>query len=196
MTTRAADDHCGPFFFVGTEVQAPVTKPLQMPMIESILRPATLADLPAINAIYNHYVLTSTATYQTVPSTSEARLSWFTGRDTTRHPVTVLEKAGEVVAWGSLSPFAERGAFAGTVENSIYVHPDHHRKGLGRSLLLDQLERAHAAGHHTIIAAISSEQAASITLHLAHGFSEAGRLRECGRKFDQWLDLVYLQRLL
>jgi phosphinothricin acetyltransferase len=165
-------------------------------MTDIFLRPALLADLPAINAIYNHYVLTSTATYQTMPVSSEARLAWFSGRDLTRHPVTVLEQAGKTLAWGSLSPFGQREAFAGTVENSIYVHPDHHRKGHGRRLLLDQVERAHAAGHHTIIAAISSEQAASIALHLGHGFRETGRLRECGRKFDQWLDLVYLQRLL
>jgi phosphinothricin acetyltransferase len=58
------------------------------------------------------------------------------------------------------------------------------------------LARATAVGHHPIIAAISSEQAASIALHLGHGFREAGRLQECGWKFDQWLDLVYLQYLL
>lgn len=165
-------------------------------MTDLFLRPAKLADLPAINAIYNHYVLTSTATYQTMPLSGEARSDWFTGRDLTRHPVTVVEQAGEILAWGSLSPFGQREAFAGTAENSIYVHPDHHRKGHGRRLLLDQLERAKAVGHHTIIAAISSEQAASIALHLGHGFREAGRLQECGWKFDQWLDLVYLQYLL
>jgi len=162
----------------------------------ALLRLAVEADLPAINAIYNHYVLTSTATYQTVPETPQARLAWFAGRDPGRHPVTVVEQAGEIIAWGSLSPFAKREAFARTVENSLYVHPSHLRQGLGKRLLLDQLERATAAGHHTLIAAISGEQSASITLHRAHGFTESGRLREAGWKFGQWLDLVYLQRTL
>jgi L-amino acid N-acyltransferase len=165
-------------------------------MSPALLRPATSSDLPAINAIYNHYVLTSTATYQTVPETEAARAAWFEGRDRELHPVIVAEVAGAIAAWGSLSPFGKREAFARTVENSIYVHPDFQRRGLGRQLLLDQLERARAAGHHTLIAAISAEQDASLKLHLAQGFSESGRLKEAGWKFGRWLDLVYLQRFV
>ena len=160
------------------------------------LRPASLADLGAINTIYNHYVLTSTATYQTTPESGDARLAWFTGRDPVLHPVMVAEIDNEIAAWGSLSPFGKREAFAGTVENSIYVHPDYQRRGLGKMLLMQQLDHAATAGHHTIVAAISGEQTASLTLHRAHGFSEAGRLTEAGRKFGQWLDLIFLQKLL
>jgi L-amino acid N-acyltransferase YncA len=167
-----------------------------MVMTPALLRPATHDDLLAINAIYNHYVLTSTATYQTVPETAEGRAAWFTRRDPARHPVKVVDCGGRLAAWGSLSAFGYREAFARTVENSIYVHPDFQRRGLGRMLLLDQIAAATAAGHHTIVAAISSEQAASIALHEAHGFSETGRLREAGWKFGQWLDLVYMQRML
>ena len=95
-------------------------------------RPATMEDLPAINAIYNHYVVTGTATWQIAPETEAARRAWFTGRDFTLHPVTVVEIDGAVAAWGSLSPFGKREGFRHTVENSIYVHPDFHRRGLGR----------------------------------------------------------------
>ncbi len=165
-------------------------------MSAALLRPATLQDLPAINCIYNHYVQTSTATWQTEPETAEARLAWFRGRDLEKHPVKVLEMGGIIAAWGSLSPFGKREAFAPTVENSIYVHPDFQRRGFGRWLLNDQIQTASAAGHHVLIAAISAEQEASLTLHLAHGFTEAGRLREAGWKFGRWLDLVYLQCLL
>ncbi len=160
------------------------------------LRPAAVGDLPAINNIYNHYVLTSTATYQTVPETAAARLAWFTERDAARHPVVVAEVSGVVAAWASLSPFGKREAFASTVENSLYVHPDYQRQGIGKRLLLDQLRQATAAGHHMIVAAISGEQSASLALHQQLGFTESGRLREAGRKFDQWLDLVYLQKFL
>lgn len=160
------------------------------------LRPATLDDLAVINSIYNHYVLTSTATYQTVPETAESRLAWYRDRDLVRHPVMIVELADHPVAWGSLSPFGKREAFAGTVENSIYIHPDFQRRGLGSLLLRDQLQQAAAAGHHAILAAISGEQSGSLALHTIHGFTETGRLREVGWKFGQWLDLVYLQRLL
>lgn len=166
-----------------------------MPLLP-LLRLATEADLQAINAIYNHYVLTSTATWQTVPETEAARLAWFSRRNPALHPVVVAEVEGGLAAWGSLSPFGQRGAFARSVENSVYVHPEFQRRGLGRRLLQDQLERAGTAGHHTIMAAISADQGPSIALHLAHGFTPSGRLREAGWKFGQWLDLVYLQRIL
>ena len=165
-------------------------------MSHPILRLATAEDLPALNAIYNHYVLHSTATYQTTPETEAARLAWFHNRNLAHHPVVVAEQAGRIAAWGSLSPFGKREAFAKTVENSIYVHPDCHRRGLGRLLLQDQLQRAAAAGHRALIAAISSDQAPSLALHRTLHFAEVGRLLQVGWKFDQWLDLVYLQRLL
>ena len=160
------------------------------------LRPATLDDLAKINAIYNHYVLNSTATYQTVPETGEARQVWFRDRDPIRHPVMIVELEGHPVAWGSLSPFGKREAFARTVENSIYIHPDFQRRGLGSQLLQNQIQQATAAGHHAIVAAISGDQPGSLALHAVHGFTETGRLREVGWKFGQWLDLVYLQRML
>ena len=165
-------------------------------MQSPVPRLATLEDLAGINSIYNHYVLTSTATYQTSPETTGARHAWFTGRDQTTHPVMVVELNDQIAAWGSISPFGKREAFAGTVENSIYVHPDFQRQGLGRMLLLGQTAHAARVGHHTIIAAISAEQSGSLALHFAQGFTESGRLREAGWKFGQWLDLVYLQKMV
>lgn len=159
------------------------------------LRPATAADLPAINAIYNHYVLTSTCTYQIVPEPEEGRAAWFHGRGAA-HPVIVAERDGEVIAWGSLSTFHKREAFARTVENSIYVRHDCQRLGLGLTLLQELIRLGRAAGHHTIIAAISGEQAGSIALHARAGFHETGRLNQAGWKFGQWLDVVYMQLML
>ena len=156
-----------------------------------VIRDAAAADLPAINAIYNHYVLNSTCTYQIEPESAGARAAWFAGRGAV-HPVLVAEEAGVVLGWGSLSPFHRREAFAGTAENSVYVHHGHQRRGIG-SLLLAELQRGREQGLHTIVAAISAEQAGSIALHRRHGFRETGRLFEAGRKFGQWLDVVYLQ---
>lgn len=159
---------------------------------EPVLRDATAADLPAINAIYNHYVLCSTCTYQLVPETEEGRRAWFAGRRP-QHPVIVAKLDGKVLGWGSLSAFHKREAYAGTVENSVYVSHEHQRRGLGRLLMKELIRRARKAGTHTIVAAISADQEGSVALHRTLGFIETGRLREVGRKFDRVLDVVYLQ---
>jgi L-amino acid N-acyltransferase len=164
-------------------------------MIQPIIRAATAADLPAINAIYNHYVPVSTCTYQTEPSTPAERDAWFAAHGP-RHPVTVSVLGGEVVGWGSLSRFHPRAAYGHTVENSVYVRHDLQRKGVGSALLGDLIERARAAGHHTIVALIDAEQAGSIAIHRRFGFTQAAHLKEVGFKFGRWLDVVYLQLLL
>jgi L-amino acid N-acyltransferase len=159
------------------------------------VRLAEEADLRAINAIYNHYVLNATCTYQVTPESDEARVEWFRRRGE-KHPVTVAEIANEIVGWGALNVFHAREAYARTVENSVYVHPDWQRRGIGRTLLQDLVVRARALGHHAIIAGISAEQQASVALHESHGFVKAGYLREVGYKFGQWLDVVTYQLLL
>lgn len=159
------------------------------------LRAATAADLAAINDIYNHYVVSSTCTYQLEPATREERAAWFAAHGP-EHPILVAELDGEVVGWGSLSTFHARAAFRRTVEDSVYIRHDRQRRGIGGALLAELVTRAQAIGHHTIIAAIDGEQAGSIVLHEQHGFTLAGRLRAVGNKFGRWLDLVYMERLL
>jgi phosphinothricin acetyltransferase len=160
-----------------------------------MLRFATPQDLVAINDIYNHYVLNSTCTYQTERETIDARHAWFAGHGP-QHPVTVFEQAGQVIAWGSLSPFHPRAAYARTVENSVYVHHAHQRRGIGRIVLADLIERASALGHHTIVALISADQAPSVALHEQLGFTKVAELKEVGHKFGRWLDVVYMQKML
>lgn len=161
----------------------------------AVIRLATIGDIEVINTIYNHYVLHSTCTYDMDPVTIEQRRQWFNDHGP-KHPVTVIESGGEVVGWGSLSPFRARIAYQNTVENSIYIRHDCHRRGYGRIILIDQIERARALGHHTIIAGVSAEQTASVRLHTALGFVEGSRLREVGYKFDQWLDVLFMQLML
>lgn len=159
------------------------------------IRPATAADLPAINEIYNHYVLNSTCTYQTVPSTAEEREAWFAGR-AAAHPVWVLELEGQVGAWHSLSPFKTREAYARTVENSVYVRHTLLGRGLGRVMLQHQLRVAEDLKHHAVLAVVCASQGPSIRLHESMGFTEAGRFREVGWKFGRWLDVLVLQKLI
>ncbi|MEI6534859.1 MAG: N-acetyltransferase family protein [Verrucomicrobiaceae bacterium] len=164
-------------------------------MTEPLFRAATRAELPAINAIYNHYVLHSTCTYQTVPSTSDERAQWFAAHGE-KHPVIVAELGGIVIGWGSLSKLHERQAFANSVEDSIYLHHEHTGRGIGGKMLVELLRLAKLAGHHTVLGAICSDQAGSIALHEKLGFEKVARLREVGYKFDRWLDLVWMQKML
>lgn len=159
------------------------------------VRLATEADLPAIRAIYNYYVLTSTCTFQVDPDSEADRLAWFRGR-TDRHPVAVAERDGAVVGWASLSEWKERAAYARTAEASVYVAADRHRRGIGRMLLLDLLDRARALGHHVVIGGACTEHPASIALQESTGFEPAARFREVGFKFGRWLDVVYLQKVM
>lgn len=159
------------------------------------LRPATAADLPAISAIYNHSVLTSTCTFALEPETLADREAWFAGR-TAAHPVLVADAGGEVVAWGSLSPWNKRAGYAATVEWSVYVREDWQRKGLASAILAELVRLAKAAGHRTILGGVSADQTASLELHRRHGFVQAAHLREVGFKFGRWLDVIYLQLML
>jgi phosphinothricin acetyltransferase len=159
------------------------------------IRLATLTDLPTILSIYNHYVATSTCTFRVQPETAEEQLAAFRDRGP-QHPLTVAEVDGVVVGWGALSPWNSRCGYARTVEASVYVHPEHHRKGFGRAILLDLIERARSIGHHTIIGSTCSEQRASVALQESLGFVPAGYLRQVGFKFGRWLDVVYMQLML
>ena len=159
------------------------------------IRLATAADLAAINAIYNHYVLHSTCTYQEEPSTAEERAAWFMAHRPD-YPITVAEMNGQTVGWGSLSRFHPRSAYRRTVENSVYVRHDLHRRGIGRVLLDDLIDRGKRTGHHSIVALIDASQAGSVALHRRCGFEPVGHLKEVGCKFGRWLDVVYMQRML
>jgi phosphinothricin acetyltransferase len=159
------------------------------------IRPATESDLAAINDIYNHYVRHSTCTYQEEPETMADRRRWF-GHHGAQHPVIVATDAGRVAGWGSLSAYHARSAYRRTVENSVYVHHEQHRRGIGSRLLEALIARARGAGHRAIIAGIDGEQTASIKLHAKFGFEHAGHLREVGFKFGRWLDVIYMELLL
>jgi L-amino acid N-acyltransferase len=160
------------------------------------IRLATVADLSAINDIYNYYVLRSTCTYQLEPETLAAREAWFRGHPPDKYPVTVAELDGQVAGWGSLSKFRDRAAYDPTVEASVYIRHDLHRRGLGRALLADLIERARQIGFHSILGGASGEQTASIALQESLGFQHVAHFQQIGYKFGQWLDVVFMQLML
>ncbi|HSU87164.1 MAG TPA: GNAT family N-acetyltransferase [Chthoniobacterales bacterium] len=169
------------------------------PAVEGITGPqprlATIADAEAINAIYNHYVRTSAATFQVEDETTEERVEEIGARPANQ-PLVVLEAGDEIVAWGALSPFRSRCAYRQTIELTVYVRHDCHRRGYGRVIVQDLLKRASSLGYYSVLAVSCEESVGSIGLLKSLGFEEAGRLREVGSKFGRRLDVVYLQLML
>ena len=159
------------------------------------LRLATLDDAEAIRAIYNLEVTTSTVTFDLVPRTTEAQRAWQAERSGAR-AVLVAVDDGAVVGFGSLSPWRDRPAYATTVEDSVYVHRDHHQRGIGRALLNELVATATRHGFHACMARIVGGHDASIALHAGCGFEVMGTEREVGRKLGRWLDVVIMERLL
>jgi phosphinothricin acetyltransferase len=160
------------------------------------IRPAAPADLAAINDIYNHYVRTSTCTYQEQPVSLADRQAWLGEHPIDRFPATSALLDGELVGFASIAPFRERVGYRFTVENSVYVRYDLHRRGIGGRLLEDLIERSRGLGYQTIIGAIDAEQQGSIELHDRFGFESKGRLVRAGFKFGRWLDVIFMQRML
>ena len=155
-------------------------------------RLASVGDAEAINAIYNHYVRISTATFQVEDETTEERAEEIRTRPNNQ-PMTVLEDKGEIVAWGALSPFRSRCAYRDAIELTVYVQHDRHRNGYGRIIVLDLVERARSLGYHVILGVSCTESVGSIALLGSLGFDLAGTLREVGCKFGRRLDVAYLQ---
>lgn len=158
------------------------------------LRLATPDDVPALNAIYGHYVQSCTCTWEDTDTQLFSRDSL--ARRGPRHPVIVATVAGEIRGWGSLSPYNLRSGWRYLAEDSLFIHPKSQGQGLGRLILGDLLQRARAAGFRRVIARISGDQPASIGLHAALGFREVGRLAEAGEKHGKRLDCVYMERNL
>jgi len=160
-----------------------------------LVRLATPADNEAIRAIYNIEVIESTVTFDLVPRSADDQQRWLSARSGA-HAVLVAEDAGEVVGFGSLSPYRDRPAYSTSVEDSIYVRRDQQGRGVGKALLGELLRLATAHGFHAVMARIVGGHEASIALHRAAGFEIVGTEREVGRKFGRWLDVLVMQLLL
>jgi L-amino acid N-acyltransferase len=159
------------------------------------LRSARLEDAEAIREIYNLEVTTSTVTFDLVPRSLEEQEAWLTQRSGA-HAVLVAVDDGELVGFGSLSPWRDRPAYRTTVEDSVYVRRDAHGRGVGRAVLAGLVDVAIAHGFHACMARIVGGHEASIALHRSCGFEIVGTEREVGRKFGRWLDVVLMERLL
>lgn len=160
------------------------------------VRPARAGDVPAILAIYNASVATSTASWDLAPQSLADRQSWFERRARLGQAVLVAEEDGRVLGWGSWGTFREKAGYDRTMEHTLYVAEDARGRGLGRLLLGAIVDTARAAGVHVLVGVLSHENEVSQRLHESFGFREVGRLPQAGAKFGRWLDMVILQLTL
>ena len=159
------------------------------------LRLACPEDAEATREIYNIEVTGSTVTFDLVPRSLEDQLAWLDQRSGAM-AVVVAEIDGQVVGFASLSPYRDRPAYATTVEDSVYVHADFRGRGVARALLAEILDIAATRGFHAVMARIVGGHDASIGLHSSLDIEIVGTVREVGRKFGKWLDVVIMQRML
>jgi len=163
----------------------------------SIIRPSRADDVEAIASLYARHVREGTGTFEIDPPSTQdmaQRRSEVLSRGL---PYLVAEAHGRVVGFAYCNWFKPRPAYRFSAEDSVYVDTGLHRTGTGRALLAELVTAAERAGVRQLIAVIGdSRNAGSIGLHRALGFEPAGVLRACGWKFDQWLDVVLMQRSL
>lgn len=161
------------------------------------IRPATDADVPELQLIYAHHVLTGTGTFEEVPPSVEEIATRFARVRARGWPWLVSADASGVLGYAYATQFRDRSAYRFTLENSVYVREDQRGQGVGKALVAQLLEVTAAAGFRQMIAVIGdTENAGSIGLHASLGFHHIGTLRAAGLKFGRWLDVVYMQRAL
>ena len=160
------------------------------------IRPAEKDDLDAMLAIYNDAIINTTAVYDYQPRASETQRQWFETKQAQRLPVFVAHDGATIVGFGSFGPFRPWPAYQYTAENSLYVDSAHRRKGAGQALLDSLLQAAQTGGYHAMVAGIDATNEASLALHRKAGFQPVAHFREVGWKFERWLDLVFMERML
>jgi phosphinothricin acetyltransferase len=174
---------------------APAAAPA--PQGEIVIRDVADADMPAIQAIYAHHVLTGLASFEVEPP-DVAEMT--RRRDVIRaagYPYRVAAADGQVLGYAYASSFRPRPAYSHTVEDSVYVSKDTHRRGIGRRLLQDIVDICTRLGYRQMVAVIGdSGNAPSIGVHAALGFRHAGVMKSAGFKFGRWVDTVMMQRPL
>lgn len=164
------------------------------PNISSRIRTARPEDIGAINRIYNHAVLHTTATFHIEPLSLREQSDWFQKHSKSGTAVFVSElEDGKVVGWASLSPWSPKEAYSKTLEVSVYIDPEHHREGHGLALMSKIVDHAKTSGVRVITSRIADGNPPSIALHERLGFKLVGVMTGVGEKFGRTLDIHLFQ---
>ncbi len=166
-------------------------------MLAMRIEPASPGDVAEITAIYAHHVVHGTASFETAaPNEAEMAARLRNVLDAGAPWLVARDADGTVIGYAYASQFRDRPAYRYACENSVYIRDDRRGEGIGRALLALLIVEAERAGFRQMIAVIAGAPPASVRLHAACGFIEAGQMRSVGRKHGQWLDTFCMQRAL
>src|SRR5260221_8329389 len=161
------------------------------------IRPAAVADLPAVTEIYEHAVGYGTATFELIPPDLDEMTRRYDVLMDGGFPYLVAALEGRVVGYAYAGAYRPRPAYRFTVENSVYLQPAIHRRGIGMQLLRRLIDESEARGYRQMIAVIGdSANAGSIRVQAKCGFQMIGTHPKVGFKFGRWLDTVMMRRSL
>ena len=159
------------------------------------IRAATSADLPALTALYNHYIEHTVITFDIEPWTVERRREWFGHyAGTGPHRLLVGERSGAVVGYAASSTFRPKAAYGRSVETSIYLDHRHRGRGDGRLLYEALLAALATEAVHRAYAGVALPNEASVRLHRQLGYTSIGVFREVGYKFGRYIDVEWFER--
>lgn len=159
------------------------------------IRSCTAHDVPAICAIYNHYIEHTVITFEEIPLTV-AQMHERIDAYMQLYPWLVCEDAGEIVGYAYASKWKERSAYKHTAEVTVYLKHDATQKGYGSALYEELIDQLKAKGCHVLLGCIAIPNEPSAKLHERFGFSKIAHFTEVGRKLDRWLDVGYWQKVL
>jgi L-amino acid N-acyltransferase YncA len=162
------------------------------------IRSASVEDAAAVGAIYGHHVLNGLGTFEETPPSDADIADRIAGVLSHGLPYLVAEdEEGRVLGFAYASPFRPRAAYRYTAEESVYVHPNHIGRGVGKALVAEVIAICEAMGLRQLVAVIGdSANVGSRALHRSLGFTEIGIGRAFGFKHGRWVDIVQMQRAL
>jgi phosphinothricin acetyltransferase len=159
------------------------------------IRKALKSDVPMINEILNYSIKHTKYNLTLEPRSEEDAEKWYDSHMEENYPVLIAELNGEVVGWASLSHFRYITGYNTTAEVSVYVDQNHRHKGIG-TLLISSLEREAYGKYHCLIAVITNNNTASLSLHSRCGFVPISTFREIAYKHGEYIDVTFMSKIL
>lgn len=159
------------------------------------IRTAAPDDAAALADIYNHYVAHTAITFDVAPVSAENRREWMASfSETGRYRLRVVEEDGAVLGWACSRRFRDRAAYDPSIEVSVYLHPEAGGRGLGSQLYRALFAALESEDIHRAYAGITLPNEASLAIHRRFGFGDCGVMREVGRKFGRYWDVLWMER--
>lgn len=152
---------------------------------------ATSDDLPAIVDLSNHYARTTAANFAVEPESPAMWRESFAATSALHPWLVAADDEGTFLGFAKSSPWKGRCAYNWSAEVTVYVHPDHHGVGIGRTLYTRLIETLRAQGYRTLLGGITQPNAASVRLHESLGFRKVALFERVGFKFGKWWDVGY-----